>query len=102
MDEYKSQLPPEEAKNVEEEISDHELKNVIANKDETGENIREATNNLLWAAMKLFEFAYKNRGSSGGGSSSKGSSSKGSLSQPEGLPPSIKNKPLHDFVEEPH
>ena len=57
--------------------------------------------------MKLFEFAYKNRGSSNEGSSnegssSKGSSSKGSLSQPEGPPPSIKHKPLHDFVEELH
>ena len=63
MDEYKSQLPPEELKlNVEEEIS--ELNNVVANKDEPAESIREATNNLPRAAIALFEFAYKNRGSS--------------------------------------
>ena len=67
MDEYKSQLPPEEVKNVEEEIS--ELNNVVANKDEPAETVREATNNLPRAAIALFEFAYKNRGSSGEGSS---------------------------------
>ena len=102
MDEYKSQLPPEEVKNVEEEIS--ELNNVIANKDEPAETVREATNNLPRAAMALFEFAYKNRGSSGEGSSGEGSSSDRSLSQPAGLQPSIKHtgNPLRDFVEEPH
>lgn len=63
MDEYKSQLPPEEAKNVEEEIG--KLRDVLANKDnETVESVREATNNLQKAAMKLFEFAYKNKDTS--------------------------------------
>ena len=56
---------PEELKNVEEEIS--ELNNVVANKDEPAETVREATNNLPRAAIALFEFAYKNRGSSGEG-----------------------------------
>ena len=102
MDEYKSQLPPEEVKNVEEEIN--ELDNVMANKDETAETVHEDTNNLPRVAMALFEFAYRNRGSSGEGSSSKGSSSDGSLSQPAGPPPSIKHtsNPLHDFVEGLH
>ena len=97
MDEYKSQLPPEEVKNVEEEISE-------LNKDEPAETAREATNNLPRAAMALFEFAYKNRGSSGEGSSGEGSSSDRSLSQPAGPPPSIKHtgNPLCDFVDEPH
>lgn len=63
MDEYKSQLPPEEAKTVEEEIG--KLRDVLANKDnETVESVREATNNLQKAAMKLFEFAYKNKDTS--------------------------------------
>ena len=75
-------------KNVEEEISD--LSNVVANKDDPAETVREATNNLPRAAITLFEFAYKNRGSSGEGSSGEGSSSDGSLSQPAGPPPSIK------------
>lgn len=41
------------------------MRSVIANKDnETVESVREATNNLQKAAMKLFEFAYKNKVSS--------------------------------------
>ena len=102
MEEYKSQLPPEELKNVEEEIS--ELNNVVENKDEPAETVRETTNNLPRAAIALFEFTYKNRGSSGEGSSGERSSSDGSLSQHAGPPPSIKHisNPLRDFVEEPH
>ena len=77
---------------VEEEIS--ELNNVVANKDEPAESVYDITNNLPRAAIALFEFAYKNRGSS----------CEGSLSQPAGPPPSIKHtgNPLRDFVEEPH
>ena len=92
MDEYRGRLPPEELKNVEEEIS--ELNNVVANKDELAESVCDATINLPRAAIPLFGFACKNRGSS----------SDGSLSQPAGPPPSIKHtsNPLHDFVEEPH
>lgn len=38
------------------------MRDVLANKDnETVESVREATNNLQKAAMKLFEFAYKNK-----------------------------------------
>ena len=48
MDEYKSQLPPEEIKN---KIS--ELSNVIANKDEPAETVREATNNLALHCLNL-------------------------------------------------
>ena len=97
MDEYRGRLPPEELKNVEEEIS--ELNNVVANKDEPAESVCDATINLPRAAITLFGFAYKNRGSS-----YEGSSSDGSLSQPAGPPPSIKHtsNPLRDFVEEPH
>lgn len=41
------------------------MRDVLANKDnETVESVREATNNLQKAAMKLFEFAYKNKVSS--------------------------------------
>ena len=49
---------------------------VVANKDDPAETVREATNNLPRTAIALFEFAYKNRGSS---------------SQPAGPPPSIKH-----------
>ena len=84
MDEYRGQLPPEEFKNVEEEIS--ELNNVVANKDEPAESVCDATNNLPRAAFALFEFAYKNKGSS-----CEGSSSDRSLSQPAGPSPSIKH-----------
>ena len=101
MDEYKSQLPPEEAKNVEEEISDHELKQTRMRQGRIF--VRPQIIFRGRATMKLFEFAYKHRGSSGGGSSSEGSSNKGSLSQPEAHHHQLSiTEPLHDFVEEPH
>ena len=37
------------------------MKDVIADKDATVESVREATNNLQKASMKLFEFAYKDK-----------------------------------------
>ena len=54
MNTIKSQLPPEEAKNVEEEIS--ESNNVVANKEPT-QSVRVATNNLPRVAIEFFEFA---------------------------------------------
>ena len=67
---------------------------MVVNKDEPAESVCDATINLPRAAITLFGFAYKNRGSL----------SDGSLSQPAGLPPSIKHtsNSLCDFVEEPH
>ena len=79
--------------NVEEEIS--ELDNVMANKEETAETVHEATNNLPRAAMALFEFSYKNRGSSSEGSSIDGSSNDESLSQP---PPPASSIPVTHCV----
>ena len=81
------------------DLSISELNNVVVNKDEPAESVCDATINLPRAAITLFGFAYKNRGSS-----CEGSSSDRSLSQPAGPPPSIKHtsNSLRDFVEEPH
>ncbi|XP_065920445.1 stress-70 protein, mitochondrial-like [Dysidea avara] len=83
MQEYKSQLPPEEAKNVEEDIE--KLRNIISNKDnETVESVRQAIDSLQKASMKLFEFAYKDKGTGATGDSSSDQSSSSSSTQSEG------------------
>jgi len=58
MDEFKDQLPAEECDKLKQHIS--EVKEVLAKKDEESiENIKEATNKLQQASLKLFEMAYK-------------------------------------------
>ncbi|XP_070541272.1 stress-70 protein, mitochondrial-like [Ptychodera flava] len=58
MEEYKDQLPEEEASKLKEEIA--KVKEILARKDEeTPENITTAVNNLQQASLKLFEMAYK-------------------------------------------
>lgn len=73
MDEFKDQLPAEECEKLKQHIT--EVKDVLAKKDEEPiENIKEATNKLQQASLKLFEMAYKKMAAdresqSGGGSS---------------------------------
>ncbi|MEQ2263968.1 Stress-70 protein, mitochondrial [Xenotaenia resolanae] len=72
MEEFKDQLPADECNKLKEEIT--KVRDILANKDsETGENIKQAANNLQQASLKLFEMAYKKMaaerdGSGGGGS----------------------------------
>lgn len=80
MEEYKSQLPEEDCAKLREEIA--KLREVMANKDEAKpEEIKEATNNLQQASLKLFETAYKkmaaDRDSSSSGSADQSSSADG-------------------------
>merc|ERR1711970_960270 len=58
MDEFKDQLPAEECDKLKQHIS--EVKEVLAKRDEESiDNIKEATNKLQQASLKLFEMAYK-------------------------------------------
>ena len=58
MDEYKSQLPQEDCDNLKEKIS--KTREILANKDNvTPQAIKDATNELQQASLKLFEAAYK-------------------------------------------
>jgi molecular chaperone DnaK len=58
MDEFKDQLPAEECQKLKEKIT--KTREVLANKDnETPEKIRETTNEVQQASLKLFEMAYK-------------------------------------------
>ncbi|VDO98716.1 unnamed protein product [Soboliphyme baturini] len=72
MDEFKDQLPGDEMAKLREKIA--EVREILAKKDtESLENIRQATNQLQQASLKLFETAYKkmaaDRASSSGSSS---------------------------------
>jgi molecular chaperone DnaK len=73
MDEFKDQLPAEECDKLKQHMS--EVKEVLSRKDEESiENIKEATNKLQQASLKLFEMAYKKMAAdresqSGGGQS---------------------------------
>lgn len=72
MEEFKDQLPADECSKLKEKIT--QLRELMANKDkETPESLREATQNLQQASLKLFEMAYKKMASEREGSS--GSSS---------------------------
>merc|ERR1712002_198268 len=69
VEEFKDQLPAEECDKLKQHMS--EVKEVLAKKDEESiDNIKEATNKLQQASLKLFEMAYKkmaaDRESSGG------------------------------------
>ncbi|KAJ8317592.1 hypothetical protein KUTeg_005496 [Tegillarca granosa] len=77
MDEFKDQLPQEECDKLREHIA--KVRDVLGNKEnESPETIKEKTNELQQASLKLFEMAYKKmqserEGSSGGSSSSSSS-----------------------------
>lgn len=85
MEEYKSQLPQEDCDNLKEKIS--KTREILANKDNIApEAVKEATNELQQASLKLFEVAYKKmaaerEGGSGSSSSSSSSSSDSSSEQ---------------------
>lgn len=58
MEEYKDQLPSEECGNIKEKIT--KVRDMLAKKDEfSGEQIKEAVNDLQQQSLKLFEAAYK-------------------------------------------
>ena len=77
MEEYKSQLPEEDCKNLKEKIS--KTREVLANKENvTPEAIKEATNELQQGSLKLFEMAYKKMAAEREGTSSSSSSSSSS------------------------
>uniref|UniRef100_A0A674NMG4 Stress-70 protein, mitochondrial n=1 Tax=Takifugu rubripes TaxID=31033 RepID=A0A674NMG4_TAKRU len=69
MEEFKDQLPADECNKLKDEIA--KVRDLLANKDsETGENIKQAANNLQQASLKLFEMAYKKMAAERDGSSS--------------------------------
>lgn len=81
MDEFKSQLPQEDCDNLKEKIS--KTREILANKDNiTPQAIKDATNELQQASLKLFEMAYKKMAAEreGGSSSSSTSSNDGDSS----------------------
>ncbi|EDV19711.1 uncharacterized protein TRIADDRAFT_64372 [Trichoplax adhaerens] len=58
IEEFKDQLPNEEANDLKEKIA--AVRKMLENKDnETAESIKEKTNELQQASLKLFEAAYK-------------------------------------------
>jgi molecular chaperone DnaK len=58
VEEYQSQLPAEEVTKIRELIQ--KTRDVLAKKDElSAEEIRNSTNNLQQASLKLFELAYR-------------------------------------------
>ncbi|KAH7979487.1 hypothetical protein HPB49_009555 [Dermacentor silvarum] len=58
MDEFKDQLPEEECNKLKEKIT--KVREILSNKDkESAESIKQATNDLQQASLKLFEMAYK-------------------------------------------
>ncbi|VDO67761.1 unnamed protein product [Schistosoma margrebowiei] len=61
INEYKDQLPSDEREKL--SVLIEKLKSRLSNKDnETAESIREATNELQQASLKLFEVAYRKQG----------------------------------------
>lgn len=58
VEEYQSQLPPEEVTKIKELIA--KTQEVLGKKDTTTlEEIKTSTNNLQQASLKLFELAYR-------------------------------------------
>ncbi|KAH7984047.1 hypothetical protein HPB52_016521 [Rhipicephalus sanguineus] len=58
MDEFKDQLPEEECNKLKEKIT--KVREILSKKDtESAESIKQATNDLQQASLKLFEMAYK-------------------------------------------
>uniref|UniRef100_A0A2R5LMH1 Putative molecular chaperone dnak n=1 Tax=Ornithodoros turicata TaxID=34597 RepID=A0A2R5LMH1_9ACAR len=73
MDEFKDQLPAEECTKLREKIA--KVREILANKEkESSETIKQATNDLQQASLKLFEMAYKKMASERATSESSGSS----------------------------
>lgn len=70
MDEYKNHLPQDECDNLRGEIT--KLRNLLTNKENTDpEAIKQATNTLQQASLKLFEQAYKKMAAEREGSTQK-------------------------------
>ncbi|GAU92145.1 HSP70-2 [Ramazzottius varieornatus] len=87
IDEFKDQLPADEAQKLREQIAN--VREKLQNKDnETAESIKSVTNTLQQASLKLFEMAYKKmaaeRSGQSGSSSSSSSSDNSSGSTSEG------------------
>ncbi|XP_037508397.1 stress-70 protein, mitochondrial, partial [Rhipicephalus sanguineus] len=79
MDEFKDQLPEEECNKLKEKIT--KVREILSKKDtESAESIKQATNDLQQASLKLFEMAYKKMASERAGSESSGSSDSSSSS----------------------
>lgn len=73
MEEYKSQLPQEDCDSLKEKIS--KTREILAQKENmTPQAIKDATNELQQASLKLFEMAYKKMAAEREGSSSSTSS----------------------------
>lgn len=73
MEEFKDQLPEEECNKLKEKIT--KVREILSNKDkESAESIKQATNDLQQASLKLFEMAYKKMASERASSESSGSS----------------------------
>lgn len=73
MEEFKDQLPEEECNKLKEKIT--KVREILGKKDtESAESIKQATNDLQQASLKLFEMAYKKMASERAGSESSGSS----------------------------
>jgi len=85
VEEYQSQLPAEEVTKIKELIT--KTREALAKKDElSAEDIRNTTNNLQQASLKLFELAYRKMASEregSSGSSSESTSESGSTSTEE-------------------
>jgi len=76
MEEYKDQLPQDECDKIKEKIA--AVKETIANKDtnnKTPEEIKQETNDLQQASLKLFEMAYKKMAADRSGDSSQSTES---------------------------
>uniref|UniRef100_L7LX08 Putative molecular chaperones mortalin/pbp74/grp75 hsp70 superfamily n=1 Tax=Rhipicephalus pulchellus TaxID=72859 RepID=L7LX08_RHIPC len=72
MEEFKDQLPEEECNKLKEKIT--KVREILSKKDtESAESIKQATNDLQQASLKLFEMAYKKMASERAGSESSGS-----------------------------
>lgn len=82
MDEYKDQLPADECTTLKEKIT--EVRTVLENREnETPEKIKEVTNDLQQASLKLFEMAYKKMAAERESSSSSSSSSEEPKEEPK-------------------
>lgn len=82
MDEFKDQLPQEECEKLKEKIT--KVREILSNKDkESADSIKQATNDLQQASLKLFEMAYKKMASERASSESSGSSESSSQENAE-------------------
>ncbi|KAG9508461.1 Stress-70 protein, mitochondrial, partial [Fragariocoptes setiger] len=83
MEEYKSQLPEEDSTNLKDKIA--KTREILANKDNvTIQSIKDATNELQQASLKLFEMAYKKMAAEREGSTSSSGEQKEEEKKEEG------------------